>query len=107
MSVPVGASPALVQSTSPAEKEHPGADTKVVPAGRTSRRVYPALSDGPRFSTFTVYVSSVPAVAGSGDAVLVTLRSASVFTVVVVSEWLLAVFGSEVVESAVAVLSRW
>ena len=56
--------------------------------------------------TLTVKVSSVPAVPGSGEAVLVTCRSACVCTVVSVVELLLPGVGSLVVELTVAVFAR-
>src|SRR5947208_7202015 len=90
---------ALVQVRVPAASAQAGllAETKLVPAGTASVSVKPALSEGPRLSTLTVKVSSVPAVAGSGAAVLVTFRSALVFTVVeVVLEVLLPELGSVV-----------
>src|SRR2546429_103769 len=75
---------ALVQVTVPAASAQAGlvAETKLVPAGTASVSVKPALSEGPRLSTLTVQLSSVPAVAGSGAAVLVTFRSALRLTVV-------------------------
>src|SRR5438132_519743 len=89
--------PGLVQLTTPALSEQAAlALTKLVPAARPSRRVKPALSEGPRLSTVRVSVSSVPAVAGSGAAVLVTLRSALRLTVVVLVLELLALTGSAV-----------
>src|SRR5438477_65866 len=74
--------PALVQVTVPALLAQPAsADTNVVPAGRASIRVKPALWLGPLFFTEIVYVMSVPAVAVDGP-VFVTCRSAEVCTVV-------------------------
>src|SRR3954471_21524775 len=108
VSVAPAARPEDVQVTVPEALTHPvEADTNEVPAARTSVTVYPALLDGPRFFTFTVHVSSVPAVAGSSEAVLVTLRSAERFTVTVAVSWSLADTGSAVaVVSMVAVLDR-
>src|SRR5437763_665786 len=96
---------AFVQVTVPAASAQAGllAETKLVPAGTASLSVKPALSEGPRLSTLTVKVSSVPAVAGSGAAVLVTFRSAEAVTVVVTVAELLAGVGSVVGEAAVAV----
>src|SRR3954463_7456677 len=99
--------PALVHVTVPEALAQSGvvADTKLVPAGRTSSTVKPTLSDGPRLVTLTVNVSSVPAVAGSGAAVFSTLRSAWATTaVVVVAASLPAVGSVGSVESMAAVL---
>src|SRR5919205_4339538 len=81
---PEAVSPALVQVTVPEAFAQSGlvAETKLVPLGTRSLSVKPALSEGPRLSTLTVKVSSVPAVAGSGEAVLVTFRSAPGWDVV-------------------------
>src|SRR5437763_231755 len=95
---------AFVQVRVPAASAQAGllAETKLVPAGTASVSVKPALSEGPRLSTLTVKVSSVPAVAGSGAAVLVTLRSAERLTVVAELELLLPPAGSEVALVSIA-----
>src|SRR3982750_1883619 len=94
---------AFVQVTVPAASAQAGlvAETKLVPAGTASLSVKPALSEGPRLSTLTVKVSSVPAVAGSGAAVLVTFRSAERLTVVFEVELSLAAAGSLVLLLAI------
>src|SRR5207249_8936105 len=97
------ARPLLVQVTVPDAFEQPVLDeTKLVPAGRTSSSVWPALSDGPRFSTSRLNVSFVPAVAGSGDAVFVTFRSALRLTVTVTAPLSLPGVGSLVAVVAIA-----
>src|SRR4051812_16675376 len=101
------ARPPLVQVIVPDTSAQAGlADAKLVPAGTASVSVKPELSDGPRFSTLTVNVSSVPAVAGSGAAVFVTFRFALRLTVVADVELSLALAGSAVTDEAmVAVLA--
>src|ERR671934_238317 len=58
------------------------ADPKVAPAGRLSVTCTPVVSDGPALWAVSVYVTGCPASTGSGDAVLVSDRSAAGFTVV-------------------------
>src|SRR5205823_14263804 len=99
--------PALVQVTVPALLAQPAsADTNVVPAGRASITVNPALSLGPRFVTWMKNDVSVPAIA-SDPAVLVTARSAERLTVVWLVELSLVWSGSLVALVPIcAVLAR-
>ena len=77
----------------------------VIPAGTVSVRLTFAASLGPAFDTVMVYVSTDPVEIGSGESVFVTETSAEPTPTVVVEVALsLPVFGSGVVEDAVAVL---
>src|SRR3954465_12304638 len=91
VTLPPAARPVLVQVTVPevgveSSQSVAVAETKLVPAGRTSSRVKPRLFDGPRLSTLIEKVRSLPAKALAA-AVLVTLRSAFRVTAV----WLVLV----------------
>jgi hypothetical protein len=69
-------------------------DTQVAPAGRVSVIDTPVAELGPLFVTVIVYVRFCPTITGSGESVLVIDRLAAGFTVVVVVQLLLPVFGS-------------
>src|SRR5581483_8826092 len=80
------------------------ADTSEVFAGTASVTVTICASDGPLFEKLIVYVRLLPALTGSGESVLVTVRSACVCTVVVAVAVLLALLVSVVVVAAVTEL---
>jgi hypothetical protein len=81
------------------------ADTKVVPAGRTSVTLTLAALLGPALFTVMVYVMLEPAAAVAGP-LLVIDRSAFAVTFVLAVELLLPGVGSEVVADTVAVFER-
>jgi hypothetical protein len=69
-------------------------DTQVAPPGKVSVMVTPVAALGPLLVTTIVYVRFCPTKTGSGLSVLVIERLAAAFTVVVVVQLLLPVFGS-------------
>src|SRR4051794_41986307 len=80
VTLPPAARPVLVQVTVPevgveSSQSVAVAETKLVPAGRTSSRVKPRLFEGPRMSEVRGEVRALRA-KGLAAAVLVTLRSA-------------------------------
>ena len=78
--VPLGKVPILQVMMLPTGVAQPV--TSVTPAGSVSVNTTPVAVDGPRLVTVMEYVSTLPALTGSGESAMSTPRSAAGLTLI-------------------------